>query len=55
MIRDYRFLIVNLVVLIVFFSLTSFSATYQAVILKISDGDTVWVSMHGKRKINLFA
>ena len=39
-----------LILVILFsFSLSSYSATYQAVILKVSDGDTVWVSMHGKR------
>ncbi len=35
--------------LFVFVSTVSFSATYQAVVLKISDGDTIWVKMHGKR------
>lgn len=35
--------------LFVFISTSSYSATYQAVILKVSDGDTVWVSVHGKR------
>ena len=35
--------------LFVFISTTSFSATYQATITKITDGDTVWVKMHGKR------
>ena len=49
MIKNYKFLILNLVVFVTFFSFTSFAATYQAVILKISDGDTVWVKMHGKR------
>lgn len=33
----------------VLISTVSYSATYQAVILKITDGDTVWVAMHGKR------
>lgn len=42
----------------IFMSTVSFSATYQAVILKVSDGDTVWVKiyralpegmMHGRR------
>ena len=33
----------------IFISAISYSATYQAVILKVSDGDTVWVSIHGKR------
>ena len=28
---------------------TSFAGVYQATILKISDGDTVWVKMHHKR------
>jgi micrococcal nuclease len=36
------------------FSVSSFSATYQAVITKISDGDTVWVKMnHKKVKLRL--
>ena len=49
MIKNYKFWILNLVVLVTFSSFTSFADTYQAVILKISDGDTVWVKVHGKR------
>jgi len=30
-------------------SSVAFAATYQAVITKITDGDTVWVRMHGNR------
>ena len=37
------------IILFLIFSITSYSASYQAVVLKVSDGDTVWVSMHGKR------
>ena len=35
--------------LFVFVSTVSFSATYKAVVLKISDSDTIWVAMHGRR------
>jgi micrococcal nuclease len=31
------------------FSISSFSATYQAVVTKISDGDTVWVKINNKK------
>ena len=37
------------ITLIFAFSVTSFAGTYQATITKITDGDTVWVKMHGKR------
>ena len=37
------------ITLIFVFSLTSFAGTYQATITKITDGDTIWVAMHGKR------
>ena len=37
----------------VFISVISYSATYQAVILKISGGDKVLVKRHGNRKIRV--
>ncbi len=41
--------IIATVFLFIFISSMAFAATYQAVILKVSDGDTVWVKMHHKR------
>lgn len=35
--------------LVIFFSLTSYAASYQAIVLKITDGDTVWVKIPHKR------
>ena len=37
------------VFLFIFISTTSFAATYKATVLKVSDGDTVWVKIHHKR------
>ncbi len=37
------------VFIFIFTLTTSFAATYKAVILKVTDGDTVWAAMHGKR------
>ena len=53
MIKNCRLWILNYgltaITLIFIFSLTSFAGTYQATVLKITDGDTVWVKIHHKR------
>ena len=53
MIRNYRLWVLNygltVITLIFAFSLTTFARAYRATIVKITDGDTVWVVMHGKR------
>ena len=37
------------ILLAIIISPSVFAATYQATITKITDGDTVWVRMHGSR------
>ena len=53
MIKNCRLWILHyglaVITLIFAFFLTSFASNYQAMVVKITDGDTVWVKMHGKR------